>query len=445
MKPTIDTSMRGLMRMSIPLMISAASESFMMFMDRAFLARYSIDMMNAAAVIWINTALVIFSIVAVCSIAEVLAGQYNGQKDYGNVSRPIWQMLLLSLMGAGITLPLAFMAKAAFIPAHLMEASGRYFETLLVFAPFWGATAALSGFFAATERAHIITFTAIVGNVVNILLDYGLIFGHFGMPEMGIDGAALATVCGQLTQCGLLGFLFLNRRNRERYASGRIRFHSGDFIQCIRVGIPNALSHGVEIAAWALLFRMISGVSSAHLTVLTACQSMFMLFGFLNDGLKQGVVAIASNVIGEKSYTGISHLLRSGVYFQALIGLGLMFPMLIFPEIALGWLGDFDSDPVLFENLRIGMRWVWLFIAFDGLVWMLGGIMTAGGDTKVLMWVNIAAVWGLAILPNWYFLVHQTGEAWMVQMFQALYAVGNCVLHYARYRSGAWQSSLTAG
>lgn len=425
-------------------MASAASQSLMMFVDRVFLANYSLEAMNTSAAIFMSTALLIFAIVAICSIAEVLAGQYNGQGAKQEVSRPVWQMIWFACFAFAITLPLCFWGKSFFLSESLEASSGYYYEILMLFAPIWGMTTAVSGFFAATGRPVFVTVSAIFANILNLLLDYLLIFGVGPFPEMGINGAAIGTCVGQLFQFLLLLSLFLRRREREEYGSAKLQWSSKDFLNCIKIGIPNAASHCVEIAAWALVFRMMSNLSKTHLTVLTVSQSVMILFSFLNDGLKQGVVAIASNVLGSGAFSKVKILLKNGIYFQFLIVGVLCIPMLFFPDLSLALFGNTNFDLETLFHLRVAVRLVWFFVLFDGLVWILNGIMTAGGDTKVLMFINIGTAWLLAVLPVWYFVALQGTPVWTIKLFAVTYALGNLLAHYGRFRQGKWKVQIQA-
>lgn len=435
---------KNLLRISVPLMLIAASESLMMFMDRVFLARYDLGAMNSAAATFMSTALVIFSIVAICAISEVLAGQYNGQKKFYEVSRPVWQMVWFGLFMSVVTVPLAFYAKGYFISSNLHFASGHYYEIIMCFAGFWGVNVALAGFFAAIGRPEIVTVSAIVANIVNITLNYVLIFGMGPVPSLGIDGAAWATVIGQLSQFVILLYLFLQKPNRQKYHSHKLKWNTKDLVRCFKIGTPNALSHGVEIFAWALLYRMVSGISFDYITVITVSHSLLILFSFLNDGLKQGVVAMASNIIGAGRSHEIPKLLILGCCFQLLIAGVLAVPMLLLPHFALEILGDFNEHKHLIEFLILGIRLSWLFVLFDGLVWVVNGVLTAGGDTRVPMVINIVTSWGVVILPVWYFIVLNDGGLGLLQVFPAVYAFINFTLHYLRYKQGRWQVQLTA-
>ena len=223
-----------------------------------------------------------------------------------------------------------------------------------------------------------------------------------------------------------------------------ITWSGSDLLRCIKIGVPNALSHGIEIAAWALLFRMMADLSTAHMTVLTVGQSVMMLFGFLNEGLKQGVIALASNILGSGRFDEIKKLFRSGVGFQAGICLLLLLPLLVFPGLSLSLIGGESPGSDLYGHLESGLRLVWFFVLFDGIVWVLNGIMTSGGDTKALMWINIACAWGLAILPVWLFMDQIKYYPWMAQLFAAVYAFGNLIAHALRFKQGKWKVQIKA-
>lgn len=438
------SDLSSLLKVSIPLMLTGATESIMMFSDRAFLAHHSIEAMNVASATFMMTAVFVFFGVAIAGIAEVLAGQYNGEKRFDLVSRPIWQMIWFSLSLFLFFIPLGIWGKSWLLPDNLRDSASGYFTIICFSAPLWSMQVAFSGFFACTGRSYWLTPVAIIANVINIILDYFLIFGIGSIPALGAEGAAIATSIAQLIHVLILLSLFLRKREHETYRSRHVTWHPKEILQGLKVGFPNAVSHGVEISAWAFLYRIAAGVSAAHLTVLSAISAIHMLLGFLNEGLKQGVVAIASNLIGAKKFSEIPKLIGSGVKLQAIIGSITFLPMIIFSSELIGLLGEVAKQTNLHPDLKMGLICMWFFIIFDGLVWVVNGTLTAGGDTRVTMLINIGTAWIVAALPCWYLLTHTQSAAWTVPAMTAIYAGVNFVLHLIRYRQNKWQTSLTS-
>lgn len=437
-------SLRALLTVSIPLMLTSATEGLMLFADRAFLAHYSVEAMNVASATFLTTGVFIFFGVAIAAIAEVLAGQYNGEKRFNLVARPIWQMLWFSLGLFLIFIPLGLWGKSWLIPEELKEAASGYFTVICFSGPLWAVQVVLAGFFACTGRSKWLTPVAILANLMNVVLDYLFIFGFGSTPALGATGAALATSLAQVIHVLVLFLLFLRPKEREIYGTGKMVWYPKEIVQALRVGIPNAMSHGVEVTGWALLYYFATRVSMAYLTVLSAVSAINSLLGFLNEGLKQGVVVIASNLIGAEKFKDIKKLLSSGLKLQLLLGLIAFFPLVIGADYSISLLGKVAEDSSLHHDLKLGLFCMWLFIFFDGLVWILNGILTAGGDTKVTMLINIGTVWFIVILPSFLFLGKDGFEPWFMYLLIACYSGVNCLLHALRYRQRKWQNKLTS-
>ena len=434
----------NLIRISLPLMLTGATESLMLFADRMFLAHHSLDAMNAASAVFLVTAIFVFFGVAIAGASEVLAGQYNGEKRYELVSRPIWQMVWFSLGLFLVFIPLGIWGRDFLLPENLVEHGSSYFRIICFCAPLWSMQVVFAGFFATTGRPKLLTPVAILANLINVGLDYLFIFGFASIPAMGAGGAALATGMAQFIHVLILFFLFLRKKERKRFKTGSPSWYPKEIFQALRVGLPNAVSHGVEISAWALIFQIASRVSTSYLTVMSAVSAMHMLLGFLNEGLKQGVIAIASNLIGASRFKEIKKLLLSGVFLQGMIGFVCFFPMVLFSETFIGFMGEVAKEKHLYSDFKIAFFFMWLFIVCDGLVWVVNGVLTAGGDTRVTMLINIVTAWGVAVLPVWYFLNYADSKPWFVNLFTATYAFVNLALHFVRYKQGRWQQKLTS-
>lgn len=437
-------NLRALLRVAFPLMVTGATESMMMFSDRVFLSHYSVAAMNAASATATMCAVFIFVGMAVAGIAEVLAGQWNGEGRHELVGRPVWQLIYFSLATTVFYIPLGIWGADWLVPSSLVAEAKTYFLIISSVTPLFLIQAAIAGFFATTGRAAWLTPVAVVANLFNIVLDFILIFGWGPIPEMGAAGGAAGTAIAQFCHVVFLLWLFLRPREREKYGTGKLIWWPQEILQAIKVGVPNAVSHGVEVAAWAFLFRLVGETSESYMTVLSTAITAFIMLGFLTEGLRQGIVAIASNVVGTGRFEDCKILAQSGFKMQAGIAAAAAVPMLVFPELFISVMGEVARDESLHHDLILGLRCMWGFILFDGLVWVVSGVLTAGGDTKVAMVINTCCAWGLVILPNYLFLGSSWMSAWIVQAFTALYALVNFLLHFWRFRLGYWQRKLTA-
>jgi MATE family multidrug resistance protein len=436
-------SMRELWSISLPLMMTFLSGQLMLFGDRLILAHYSIEAMSAAAAVGTLCAVFQYGGLAITSIAEVFVGQYNGAGQPYKVAIPVWQMIWFSAFLFLIFIPLAFFGGSYFIPEALFQEGNIYYKWLMVFGPVQSFLGAITAFYVGRGKVHLVTIAAIIANVVNIGLDYILVFGiPQYIPSLGIEGAAIATVFSEVIECLILLIIFLKPKYQKRYGTHRWKFDQEIFLACLKIGTPNAVGRVIEISAWSFLFHIMSWVSGAHMMVLAVGQSVFLLFCFLLDGITKGITALASNFIGAQKWEFIPKTLLSAIKIHFIIIMLSAIPLFFFSDLLVDqFLKNIDPMilPVLQEGSRDSLRWLWLFMVFDGLVWIVAGILTAAGDTKFIMISNAILVWTCAIFPL-YILVKNFDiplyVSWMVTTF---YGFMNALLFIWRYRSQRWR------
>lgn len=413
-------SLREMTALSAPLMLSALSGALMMFFDRFILAHYSISAMNAAVTAGMSVLVFQILVIGVASIAEVYVGQHYGAKEYNKVASPVWQMIWFSLACSLILIPIAQLIPEAFIPERFHIEGASYFKILLSFSALVGINAALCAFFIGQGKVKLITYVVILGNIINIIADIALIFGiSFWFEPMGTKGAAIATIISQVFQSCVLFFIFLNKDNRSQFDTHIIKFDFYYFWQCFKIGLPNALGHMIEFAAWSIQLHLLSMASVYHITVATIGQSIFGLVAFTTEGLQKAIIAIVSNLIGAKYYSPIKRVFRSAFSLHLIIALLIVTPLALHPE---WFLNDFltaEKDPymiqMVFTYAKVAAYWIFLYFIFDGLVWICAGFLTAYKDTLFILCANAFNAWFFALLPTYWFIVvkHNTPDkAW---------------------------------
>ncbi len=433
---------------SFPLMISLMSVSLMFFLDRLLLSRYSLEALNAAANAGMLIQLMQFWCISTACIAEVFVGRYNGAGRKEKLGKPVWQMIWLSLgtifwfIPAGLFLgPYFFHAD----PNASMEID--YFKILMCFGPAAALSASLSSFYIGQGRVKFVTFVMILSNVTNVSFDYILIWGWGDwIPSYGIQGAAYATGIAMSLQAVVLFCDFIKKDNRLNFGTGNWKFSRKLVMRSLKIGLPNAIAHSLELLAWVTIFHLMTQLGSDYITVVTISQSICFLFSFITEGVSKGATAIASNLIGAQQHDLIWKLLKSGVilYLISFIFLGVFFTW--HPEWILTlFLGDRESiSPATLQTIHSALFWVWIFYLFDGLNWFLIGLLTAAGDTLFIMKVGGAGPWLVALLPIYLFVFKLGAPPEVTWMLIAFYVMATCGVYLMRFRSEKWKEVILA-
>ena len=213
-RQNIDTKLiREINSTAIPLILSTVTGTVMGMMDQAFVGHISVYAYGGVGLVasCINS---LIGVLGAFSIVFNIRGSHRrGEGDQGSLNRLFGNFLLLSLM-AGMALCLGF---ALFSRPVLELGFGLHGETLTEaenYLQIFSLTIPLnlllfiySSVFKIFRKTGIIFLVSLGANLLNILLDYGLIFGHLGLPEMGTRGAALGTVTALAVNLGFYAFL----------------------------------------------------------------------------------------------------------------------------------------------------------------------------------------------------------------------------------------------
>lgn len=440
-------SLREVWTISWPLILSLFSMSLMLFTDRLLLSRHSIQDLNAAAAA--GTAVYMFIVLplSIAAISEVFVGRYHGQERHLELGKPVWQMIWFSLMTTPLFLAVGYLFPSLLFYESLnIEKETIFFFTITLFSPLFLMSVAIAGFFIGSGKVKVVTLCSILANLLNIGLDYLLIYGFGPIPSLGIQGAAIATGIAETFQVGCLLVLFLTATNRAKYGTMQLSFNYKILKESLRIGFPVGLGLTVEMLSHFLFFRMMGKAGEVNLTIAAMLQSVIFLVFFLYEGLSKGVTTICANLLGGKQLTNIRKVLRAASLLQFFFFLIITATYLLFSDQIIDLFLNQQEEKTLLTDefirtIHIGTIWVCLFFLFDGLTRVIAGLLTAAGDTKFLLYAGTVLNFTAYIVPL-YLLVNfgkgKADNAWMVIFF---YSVTMFAVYFYRYRTMKWITS----
>ena len=257
-----DGGYRNILKLAVPLILSTGSITIQHFVDRMFLTWYSSEAIAAA----MPSALISFTFmsffIGTALYVNTFVAQYSGAKEHKRIGPVLWQGLYFSILAGLIVLPLYPLAPFFFDLAGHESAVQKleiiYFQ-ILIFSGFAvTASSACAGFFSGRGKTKTVMWVVIASTSVNIILDYGLIFGNLGLPAMGIRGAAIATVISQYVRLFIYLILIFRPVHQNRYATAiGWKFDKALFARLMKFGIPNGLHFFLEMTGFTLLILIV--------------------------------------------------------------------------------------------------------------------------------------------------------------------------------------------
>ncbi len=439
---------REVLKIAYPLVISTASFSLMQFVDRVFLAQYSTISIQAALPAGLLSFTLISGFMALAGYANTFVAQYHGSGDTHGCSRATAQGVWVSLFSWPVILALIplgrFLLRIAGHAPDVLSQELDYLTLLMMGGVTVPLGAAISSFF--TGRGDTLTnmYAQLAGNLVNVLLDWLMIFGRGGFPEMGIRGAAIATIVAGLVPPLILFARYWHPRTNAVYASRSLwRLDYPLFKRLLRFGIPSGIHLVLDVSSFSMFVLMTGHLGALSLAVSNIALSINSL-AFMP---LIGISIAASTLVGQYQGRGQSELAAKSGWTSLKVGLIYMtfmavtyaaFPQAYFQLFSERGAGGFELD----ELMQIG-RWLLLLMAAWGLLdtvnLVLSGSLKGAGDTRFVMWYSTLMAWGLFVPGEWWVIYVRKGgilEAWIFLAFTIMVISGG---FYWRFRSGRWK------
>jgi MATE family multidrug resistance protein len=356
-------------------------------------------------------------------------------------------MIWFSFFCAFIMIPIGIWGSNLFIPATFMAQGQPYFMWIMIFGPFFPLVAALSAFFIGRGKVKIVTFSVIFGNIINLILVIAFVFGVPGfIAPLGSKGAAIATGIAETIVAVALFAIFLRPYYRKIYNTHHWQFNKELFIQCIKIGFPNAIGHMIATGAWAFVIFLMAQRGITHVTVISIGLSIWMLFSFITEGLQKGVTSMVSNHLGARRTDQVSKVFKTGLKLQIILAMVLAIPLVIMPGLLVDFfipLAEEGSKDVtnLKALVEMSCRWLWVAYLFDGMAWIIDGILTAAGDTRFIMFMNSVGTWVFCILPIYFFVVKMEGSPILTFQLITVFCSILFACYFLRYQSKQWKKS----
>lgn len=440
---------RDVLAISLPLVISMTSHTVMLFTDRLFLSRYSVDAIAAATPAGLLAFMFMCFFTGVVGFANTLIAQSVGAGMKEQVARSLWQAVYFALLAGIILAALSFSGDTFFRWAGHAETvraqESVYFRILMQGAVFMLLHDALACFYSGQGLTRPIMFINLAGVLVNIPLDYVLIYGVGGFPEMGIKGAAIATVLGHVLMLVLFALLVFSRKNNRLFDMWRQRsFDRQLFGKLIKYGTPAGIQFFVDMFAFTYFLLIVGRIGRDELAATNIAFAINSLAFMPMIGFSITTSSLVGQAIGRGKPEEAVIATKSALFLT----LGYMWIVaglfVLFPESLCGIFRSSADNPATAATVQslavVLLRFVAFYSLVDGLNVIYSGALKGAGDTAFIGWTIVILSVSLIIVPVTLAVIVFHAGLYTAWTFASLYV---CVLAGAfwwRFRQGKWKT-----
>ncbi|MCA1905097.1 MAG: MATE family efflux transporter [Desulfarculus sp.] len=439
---------RQVLALGLPLVISMASTTVMHFTDRMFLANYSLETIAAAMPAGLAAFVFQAFFMGSAGYVNVFVAQYLGSGAPRRVGAALWTGIWFSIISGALLAAQGLVAEPLFaLAGHSPEIRAlevSYFRWLCLGAGAGVLQSSLSCFFSGRGRTRPVMLANLAGAAVNVPLDYALINGVWGFPELGIVGAAWATIAGWVVMAALFALAIFTPRHERAFAViSAWRPEKELFLRLMRFGLPAGVQFWLDIAAITLAVFFVGRLGTLELAATTIAFSISTLSFLPMLGFSIAVSTLVGQAVGagrpEMAAAATTSTIHVTLVYMGLVAL----VFLAFP----GWLVEpflpRDLGPeqaaALVDLGSTLVRYVALYTLFDAMGIIYIGALKGAGDSRFVM-LNMAAVAGLfLVLPTYLGVNHLGWDIHRVWFCIILYLVVLGLTNWRRYRRGAWR------
>ena len=448
-----------------PTVITMMSYTMMQFVDSMMVARLGPVELSAQGNGGVWTWTVIAVLIGAISLVNTFVAQSVGAGELAAVARYAWSGIWLAigswifiLIPTGFLLfPLAFSWMGHEPLLEKLELD--YSQILIVGGVFTLVGKAINNFFFGIGRPKVVTIAAILGNIVNLVLNYVFIFGERGIPElelpgipglapMGVAGSALATVIGTACECALPLAIFFGKEMSTEFGT-RVAWRPDmpAIKDLIRVGWPASVQFGNEMFCWSVFMTVIVGTfGTTHLAAGWIVLRYMHLSFMPAVGFSIATTTLVGRSIGANDPDLAMRYARTAVWMSVAYMTAWGILMVIFREPMIRIFtsnavdGSVSPEVVVEIGAKI-MICAATFQAFDAIGIVYSGALRGAGDT---FWPGVATVafsW-IVIVGGGYWIAFKHPHLGSLGPWigSTVYIVAISVFMAWRFERGPWRT-----
>lgn len=386
------TSDKNIFRITYPIFLTLLAQNVINVTDTAFLGRVGEVELGASAI----GSVFYFAIYMVgfgfSQGAQIMIGRRNGEKNYAQIGHIFNNSLLFNVVLAAIIFGLSlegvpYVMQRLITSENVYHASVEYMDWRIYGYFFAFANVIFRGLFVGITHTRVLTTSAFLMAITNVILDYALIFGHFGLPEMGIAGAGLASVIAEVVTFIYLMWHTVYRTDMKLYGLFELKkVEMKTITTVLNLSVFIMFQYFISISTWFMFFIFIERMGEKPLAISNIGRSMYTLLMIPGSALATTGSTLVSNLIGAGRKEEVLPLLRR-IMKLAILSLA---PFILLTFTFPGLLARIYTDnPTLIAECIPVMRVVSLAIVVCAVSGIIFNGVSGTGNTRTAFYIEV--------------------------------------------------------
>lgn len=436
-------SYKDIFKISAPIIVGSAAQNVITLMDSVFL--FHLSELDFAAIGFVGVFYLIIASIGYgfSKGAQIVIARFHGKESWLKISLNFHSLIVIELfLATFVFFIVQNMAPYIFDyflqSEHILERSLLYIRPRLfgIFASYIGV--ALISFYTGLARTQFILIDTLFLMLVNLFLNYTLIFGHFNFPQLGIAGAAWASTIAEYLALALFILLFITDKKLHHVQMLKFSKISMQSIQIqVQLSLPIVVQLMVGMGSWFIFFSIIENLGSRALAISNLARIVYLFLSIPVWGYSSTINTLVSQYIGAGKGESILHLVWKVSRLSAVSVILFALPVMLFPSFFLYPIFGGSQDEIILDSRPI------LYIVSLTLLFMsvgslfFNGVTGAGATTMGLIMQTSNAIIYLIII---YMVVNvwQLGLYWAWSV-EIIYWILTLIMSILYLRSDLWK------
>lgn len=438
----VEVTNKQVLSIALPITLAILVPQINMLVNSIFLGQLSEEALGNAGITGVFYLIFAVAGNGLNNAMQTVFSRYAGSGETNQFSAILSQGIRMSIQVA-----LVCIAFTWFVAPFIMEAVAdpkaypqemRFLKIRIFGLPFLYLFQMGNAFLVSSLNSRLLMIGFICEALVNIILDYLLIFGHVGFPQMGFDGAAVASVIAEAVGMVVVLAVIYRSGLKKKYNLLVNFFYNRKISkEIVKVSVPLVFQYIISVTTWLVFFILIETRGTMAKAISNTMRNVFGLAGVFVWAFAATSNAMISNLIGQNRQDKVLDAAYKIMYWS--IGLCSIMVLLlnIFPEMFFRLFGQDEAFvregiPVI-RIVSAGM----LMMSIAN-IWL--NAVTGTGKTKVNLQIEIVAI-ALYLLYTWYFMKYNYVSLSMAWSNELIYWFSIFIMAFIYIRSGKWKSN----
>ena len=368
--------------------------------------------------------------------------QFYGADDMGNIRKTLgFNATVCFAVG------MLFFIAATFFPAQVLRIFTDIPEVIDAGIPYirtgaWcficiSITVPVSYAFRSIQRPKIPLMTGVTAFAINTFMNYVLIFGNFGAPEMGVQGAALATAISRTVELSLnLIMLFRGSDHIGGTFNGFFGWGTDYMKRIVKNSIPTTLNETLWGLGTSMYVAAVARMGVTEYAAMQACTSIQNLFTMAAFSIGDAILILVGAELGrgnaERAYRMAKRMVKVGVFIGILFGASLI----LCADPIIGLFEFTEEGGAYAHQIIMVYGATMVFAIYSGI--NITGVLRSGGDTRFAMITEVSAVWLIGVPMAFAGALVFQWPVWLVILAIKSEELVKCCVLFKRFISKKW-------